>query len=185
MDNSLLFFSTFVKYPKEIGSVVPSSRFLINKIIKNINFESAKCIVEYGPGTGCITSALLKEARQDTKIFCFEINERFCRYLSKKINDRRLVIINDSAENIKNYLKKYKITKVDYVISGLPFSTLNVPKRHLILQETKDTLNDKGKFVIYQFLYTFHKYINNYFSKITTRFVPLNIPPCFVCTCEK
>jgi phospholipid N-methyltransferase len=185
VDGKILFFSTFLKYPKEIGSVVPSSKFLINELLKNIDFKNARCIAEYGPGTGCITSEILKRARKDAKILCFEINKKFCNYLRKNIKDERLVIINDSAENIKKNLKKLNIAKVDYVVSGLPFSTLPNNKKSIIIEETKNTLKNEGKFVIYQFLNNFKKYLYNHFSKISISFIPLNIPPCFVYVCEK
>ena len=185
MDEKLLFFSAFVKHPKQIGSVIPSSRFLTREILKNIDFKNAKYIAEYGPGTGCVTIEILKKARKDAKIFCFEINKKFCKYLKENIKDERLVIINDSAENIKKHLCNYNITKVDYVVSGMPFSTLPKGKKHFIIQETKTTLKTNGKFVIYQFLNNFKKYLNGYFSKISTSYIPLNIPPCFVYVCEK
>ena len=185
MDDKLLFFSAFVKHPKEIGSVIPSSKFLIKEVLKNIDFENARYIVEYGPGTGCITSEILKRARKDAKILCFETNKKFCTYLKNKIKDGRFIIINDSAENIKKHIKKFGIQNIDYVISGLPFSALPSSKKNAIIKETKSTLKYKGKFVIYQFLNNFKKHLYRYFSSISTKFVPLNIPPCFVYTCEK
>lgn len=186
MDEKLLFLSTFIKYPKEIGSVMPSSKFLTDEILKNIDFKNARYIVEYGPGTGRMTTRILNLARKDAKILCFEINKEFCSYLKKKIKDNRLIVINDSAENIKKYLKKFNIPKIDYVVSGLPFTNLSINKKYFIIEETKKTLKMKGKFVIFQFfLNNFKKYLYHYFSNISIKFVPLNIPPCFVYVCEK
>ena len=185
MKDKLLFFSTFVKYPKEICSVVPSSKFLINEVLKNIDFENARYIAEYGPGTGRITTEILKKARKDAKILCFEVNKKFCGYLRRKIKDKRLIIINDSAENIKKYFKRFNIPKIDYIISGLPFSVLPDNEKLIIIEETKNMLRKYGKFVVYQYLNNFKKYLYNYFSNISTKFVPLNIPPCFVYVCEK
>ncbi|MEK6983641.1 MAG: rRNA adenine N-6-methyltransferase family protein [Nanoarchaeota archaeon] len=185
MYSKILFFSSFLKYPKEIGSVVPSSKFLTDEILKNIDFKNARFIAEYGPGTGCITVEILKRARKDAKVLCFEINKKFCTYLGKKVKDKRLIIINDSAENIKKHLKKFNIPKIDYIISGLPFSALHASKKRAIIGETRDTLTNDGKFVVYQFLNSFKKYLCSYFPKISMKFVPLNIPPCFVYICEK
>ena len=185
MDEKLLFFSAFIEYPKEIGSIVPSSKFLINEVLKNIDFENARYIAEYGPGTGRITTEILKKARKDAKILCFEVNKKFCGYLRRKINDKRLIIINDSAENIKKYFKRFNISKIDYIISGLPFSVLPDNEKLIIIEETKNMLRKYGKFVVYQYLNNFKKYLYNYFSNISTKFVPLNIPPCFVYVCEK
>ncbi len=183
--DKLLFFSSFMKYPKEIGSIVPSSKFMINELLKNIDFKNARYIAEYGPGTGCITNEILKKARKDAKLLCFEINKEFCNYLKKSVSDKRLIIINDSAENIKKYLKKFNVPKIDYVVSGLPFSSLNANEKRIIIKETKNTLKSNGKFVIYQFLNSLKKYLYSYFPKISVKFVALNIPPCFVFVCEK
>ena len=186
MDDKLLFFSAFLRYPKEIGSIMPSQKFLTDEILKNIDFKNARCIAEYGPGTGCVTNQILKKARKDAKILCFEINKKFCSYLRRNIKDKRLVIINDSAENINKYIKKFNIQKIDCVISGLPFSTLPESKKYVIINETKKTLKNNGRFVVFQFfLNNFKKHLSKYFSNISIKFVPLNIPPCFVYTCEK
>jgi|SRR3989338_455625 len=185
MESKMLFFSTFVKHPKQIGSVTPSSRFLTREILKNIDFENAKYIAEYGPGTGCMTTEILKRARKDAKVLCFETNKKFCSYLKENIKDERLIIINDSAENIKKYLEKFNISKIDYIVSGLPFSTLSKNKKNIIIKETKSTLKYEGKFVVYQYLNNFKKYLYKYFSNISTTFVLVNVPCAFVYVCEK
>ncbi len=186
MDDKLLFFSNFMKSPKETGSVVPSSRFLIDKMLMNIDFKRATCIVEYGPGTGCVTSEILRRARKDARILCFEINKKFCGHLRKSINDDRVLVINDGAENVNKYLRKFKIAHADCVISGLPFTNLRLDAKHSIIKETKNTLRANGKFVTYEYiLISLKKHLKHYFSKISMKFVPLNMPPCFVFVCEK
>lgn len=186
MRDKILFFSAFLKYPKEIGSLVPSSRFLRDEVLKNIDFKNARYIVEYGPGTGCITAEILKRARKDVRILCFEVNKKFCSYLRKNIKDERVAIINDSAENVKMHLKGGGIPKIDYVISGLPFTSLSQDKKYSIIEKTRSILKTNGKFVVFQFfLNDFKRYLNSYFSRISTKFVPLNMPPCLVYVCRK
>lgn len=185
MQDSLLFFSAFLKHPKEIGSVMPSSKFLVNKLLEGVDFGNAKCIVEFGPGTGCITAEILKRARKDCNVLCFEINEDMHNYLKNNLKDKRLTLVNDSAENIKKHVKKLNIEKVDYVVSGLPFSNLSDRKKCVIIKETKNTLRDNGKFVIYQFVSSIKKVLAYYFSTVYTKFIPLNIPPVFIYVCEK
>ena len=185
MEEKILFFASFFKHPKEIGSVTPSSKFLTREILKSIDFKNARYLVEYGPGTGCMTAEILKRARKDAKILCFETNKKFCSYLRENIIDERLIIINASAENIKKHLKKLSIPKIDYVISGLPFSIISKNKKDAIIKETSKTLNYTGKFVVYQYLSNFKKHLSRYFSNISIKFVPLNIPPSFVYVCEK
>ncbi|MBI2658253.1 methyltransferase [Candidatus Woesearchaeota archaeon] len=185
MDEKLLFFSTFLKNPKEIGSVVPSSKFLVNELLKCVDFKSAKYIVEYGSGTGRITREILKRASPGARILCFETNKRLYNYLKRSIKDKRVTIINDSAENIIRHLKRLGIPKIDYAISSLPFSNLSYKKKITIISETEKTLNRDGRFVIYQYFKDFRKYLYEYFSNISTKFVALNIPPCVVYICGK
>ena len=185
MEKQIFFLRTFLKHPKETGSITPSSRFLVANMLKGLDFKSAKCIIEYGPGTGCITTEILKRSRKDAKILCFETNKKFCNYLKKSINDPRLMIINDTAENIHAHLRKFGISEADYVISGLPFSNLPKAKKNVIIKETKNALKPDGKFITYQYMNNLKNLLYNHFSNISTKFITLNIPPCFIYTCEK
>ena len=55
------FITQFLKESKMVGSVRPSSRFLMEKMLQNIDFENSKIIVELGPGTGVFTYEILKK----------------------------------------------------------------------------------------------------------------------------
>jgi phospholipid N-methyltransferase len=61
--NVLLFARNFFRHPRMLGSIVPSSRFLIKQLLEPINFGRARVIVEYGPGVGVITAELLRHMR--------------------------------------------------------------------------------------------------------------------------
>lgn len=184
MNDSLLLLSNFIKKPKETGAVAPSSKFLTNEIIKNIDFK-AKNIVELGPGLGTFTKAILKKANPTTKLFCFEVNKKFCSYLNKNIIDEKIVVVNASAEKISHNLKKFNVKKADCIVSGLPFLNFPESKRQAILREVKNSLNDRGKFILFQYTNGLGNLLQSYFSKIDRKFIPLNIPPAFVYICEK
>ena len=185
MQERFIFLKTFLKNPKEIGSITPSSRFLKRSMLKNVNFRKAKYIAEYGSGTGIFTKEILANARHDATILCFETNKKFYRYLKKTLKDSRLIIINDTAENIGKYLEKYNIPQIDYVLSSLPFSNLSDQKKTKIMSATKQALNNSGKFILYRYSNNFKQYLNYYFRKISTIFVPINLPPTFVYVCQK
>lgn len=185
MKDSLLLLSNFVRNPKEVGAVVPSSKFLTRGIIKNIDFKNSKYIVEQGPGLGTMTKVILEKVNQNTNLFCFEVNKKFCNYLSKNIKDKRLRVVRVSAEKMNVYLQKFNIPKVDCVISGIPFSYFPKKKKEKIIQEIKNSLNDKGRFILYQYTNGLLRLLEAHFAKVEMKFVPLNIPPCFVYICEK
>jgi len=186
MNSKLTFFLNFLKKPKEIAAIAPSSKYVINKIINNIDFRKAKTLVEFGPGVGTVTKVILKNLNQDAKLICLEPNLEFCNFLNKNLDDSRLVIINDSADNIDFRLKKLNITIIDYILSSIPFSLIKKDIKKNIIKKTRDSLVKGGKFIVFQ-QYNWHikKYLDIYFEKISTVVELRNIPPTMLYVCEK
>jgi len=185
MNTKLIFLSNFLKKPKEVAALTPSSKYVINQIVKNIDFDNARYIVEYGPGIGTITKAILQNLNHDAKLLCFELNKKFCKYLNNKLADPRLIVINDTVEKLDLYLNKYKIKNVDYVFSGIPFSLMKKENKELIVKKTRDSLREGGKFIVYQYSQHMKKYLKKYFDKISTDLELRNVPPNFIFVCEK
>ncbi len=112
------FIKQYIKNPKTVGAVAPSSEKLAHKMVEDINFLNASCIVEYGPGTGVFTEKILDKKKDSTIFIAIEYNEDFYKILKEKFKNRtNFVLINDSAENLKEHLNKYNIDKVDYIVS--------------------------------------------------------------------
>src|SRR5499427_10842628 len=93
----LLFARNFFRHPRMLGSIVPSSRFLIKQLLEPINFGRARVIVEYGPGSGVITAELLRRMRSDAVLIAIEMNPDFVSYLSSAFSDKRLQVVEGSA----------------------------------------------------------------------------------------
>ncbi len=176
------FFSEFLKQGKHIGSVTPSSKFLVKKMVEPIVFGNVKCIVELGPGTGIITHELLKNMPEDSILLAFEINKEFCDTLNG-IGDKRLKVISDSAEKLEDYLKQYQISSVDYVVSSLPFAMIPNSVVDAILDVVKKVLIKKGAFIQYQYSLNAFKKLRHTFKRVELNFTPMNLPPAFVFTC--
>ncbi|MDX5475928.1 MAG: SAM-dependent methyltransferase [Bacillaceae bacterium] len=135
---NLSFFYQYLVNPRDIGAILPSSRFLADKMIERINFHQAKFIVEYGPGTGIFTERLLKNRNPKTIILLVENNINFYNKLNEEFyKEKNLYIVNGSAENIDQYLKVYNLPFADYVISGLPFTSLPKEVSYNILLTTR------------------------------------------------
>lgn len=186
MNSKLVFFSNFLSNPKEVAAIAPSSKHLIKQILSNVALEDAKFLVEYGPGVGTVTDALLKKLSPDGKIICFETNPKFCSLIKNNIKDDRLVVINDSAENLAYHLKRLNMPNIDYAFSGIPFSLIEPKNKKEIIKTTRDKLREGGKFVVYQQYSTMlRKYLRIYFENIKTKFEFRNIPPSYVFVCER
>lgn len=180
----LSFILQYIKKPRTTGAILPSSKYLAKKMVEDIDFENSRCIIEYGPGTGIFTESLLKNRKEDTIIMLFEYNLDFYNLLKEKFkNEKNLIIIHDSSENVDEYLKNYKIDTVDYVVSGLPFASLPEQVSAEILNKTKDILKDDGKFITFQYTLFKIKFIKKYFKNINLKREFRNIPPAYVLNC--
>jgi len=182
MKDSLLMLINFFKNPKETGAVAVSSSYVTNEIMKHIDFKNSKNIIELGPGLGTFTKAILEKANRDANVICFEVNEEFCKYINKNCADKRLIVINKGAENIRKKLNEMGIGKADCIVSGLPFKNFSVGKKKKILTEVKEALN--GRFILFQYTNNLSAMLSLHFKKVEKSFVPLNIPPCFIFKCE-
>lgn len=179
------FLMEYFKSPRTVGAVAPSSGKLAKKMADDIDYDNAKCIVEYGPGTGVFTERLVSNIKNHTKLILIEYNQEFCKQLEERYREfGNVIIVNDSAENIDKYLKKFDIDEVDYVVSGLPFASLPKGMSNKILKKTKDILKKNGLFITFQYTLLKKGYIGSYFEDISLERVILNIPPAYVLKCQ-
>lgn len=180
----LNFLKEYIKSPRTIGAIAPSSERLAKKMIESINFESAECIVEYGPGTGVFTEKLVRNKKRNTILILIEYNEKFCELLKDKYKDyENVVIVNDSAENIDKHLSKHKVKQVDYVLSGLPFASLPKSISSKILRKTRNIIKKNGLFITFQYTLMKKGYLGNFFEDISFDRVLYNLPPAYVLKC--
>ena len=171
----------FIK-DKNVGAVFSAGRNVIKKMLESIDFNKACLLVEYGPGKGVITTHLLERMRKDAVLFVFETNEMFVKELLN-IRDERLVIINEDAYNAQTILKnRYKINKVDYVISTIPFTFFDRRKRKRVISKTYNLLNENGKFITYQYTGLIYQLIKQRFHQTRVMAAVLNIPPAIIFT---
>ncbi|HBB36467.1 MAG: putative phospholipid N-methyltransferase [Candidatus Moranbacteria bacterium GW2011_GWC1_45_18] len=185
MKNNNLFFKAFIKNPRQVGALKQTSNFVIKEIVKSIDFEKARCLVELGGGMGNITKKIINKMHPECILFCFEIDPILAKHLAEKIQDNRVRIISDSAENIGKYLLQSNIERVDYVISTVPLTTIPYRKMKEILKLSFQYLRGGGKYIQVQYSLLGRRYLRMLFPKIGVNFVFLNIPPAFVYICVK
>jgi phospholipid N-methyltransferase len=179
------FFKEAVKSFKTSGSLMPSSRFLVKRILSKIDYTNSKLIVEFGPGNGNITKEILKRIAPSATLVCFEVNDVFYNEL-KKIDNKQLVVLNTSAEDIEQEIEKLGFKKVDHFISSLPLSMLPKELSITIIENSYKVLKDNGRFVQFQYTTQFLKQFKEIFNKkVKLDFETLNIPPAFLYICEK
>lgn len=180
----ITFLIEFIKHPKTIGAISPSSKKLAKKMVETICFENAQCIVELGPGTGSFTKELVKRKERSTKLILIEHNEIFCEKLREQFeHEPSIIVIHGSAEDLCEYMSVLNIEKIDYVVSGLPFTSLNPAVSSRILRNVKECLED-GKFITFQYSLVRKSFIQKYFEEISHKKVWINFPPAYVLSCK-
>ena len=183
--SAIKFMLQYLTKPRSVGAVLPSSKYLARKMVLQVDFENAACIVEYGPGTGVFTDEMLGRRKPGTHLLLLERNPEFARKLAKKYeNTQNLTVINDTAEQIGKYLNMYSIQKADYILSGLPFASMPQEVSENILRETKKYLRDGGKFVTFQYTLFRKGFFSKHFGEISITHEIRNIPPAYVLCCS-
>jgi phospholipid N-methyltransferase len=181
---ALLFARNFFRHPKMLGSLIPSSRYLASHLLEQIDFERARFIVEYGPGIGNITQELLKRMTPQSKLIVIETNKEFVSFLKANLRDKRLHVVCGSAAEVFSVLEAMNLRHADYIISGIPYSTMPDVLRRQILHESRRVLHPEGAFLIYQFTRTVLPHLEATFNRVDQEFEPRNILPArlFYCT---
>jgi phospholipid N-methyltransferase len=182
--SGLLFARNFFRHPLMLGSIVPSSRFLIRQLLEPVDWSQARVIVEYGPGVGVITAEVLRRMRPDAILIAIETNPDFVSYLRDSIKDERLHVVEASAESVDEILRRYGQSNASYVISGIPFSTIPAPVRERILLKTCEVLKPGGSFLVYQFSSRVLEDLQRIFRYVRRKFEPLNVLPAHLFFCQ-
>ena len=172
-----LFLKGFIKHPVMVGSVIPSSKMLIEKMLEPVDWSACKLFVEYGPGVGTFTQHILDRMAPDAILLTIDTNEDFTKYLAGKIRDSRLRAVTGSAADVRDIMADFGFEEADYVLSGLPFSTLPAGVGDTIAEETAEAIRPGGAFLVYQFSPKVRDFIAPHFERIDRGFEWRNIPP--------
>ncbi|NUQ18841.1 MAG: methyltransferase domain-containing protein [Sphingomonas sp.] len=171
------FLRGFLKNPVMVGSIIPSSRVLIEKMLAPVDWANTRLFVEYGPGVGTFTRPVLDHLGPESTLVTIDTNSDFTRYLRDSIDDPRLVTVNGSAADVEKILADQGLGSADYVLSGLPFSTLPAGVGEDIAEATAKVIRPGGAFLVYQFSPKVLDFIKPHFDPIKRGFEWVNVPP--------
>jgi phospholipid N-methyltransferase len=171
------FFRGFLKHPVMVGSIIPSSRILIERMLKPVDWENTKLFVEYGPGVGTFTRPILEKMGEDSTLIAIDTNPDFIKFLRKSIDDPRFIAVNGSATDVEAIVREHGFESADYVLSGLPFSTLPPGVGDDIAKATSRVLRPGGAFLVYQFSPKVRDFIAPHFDRLDRGFEWKNVPP--------
>ena len=181
---------------RTVGAVAPSSRYLTRAMVDPLPLRHAQVVVELGCGTGTVTEMLLSQMPRKSVLLAFEINSRFSQYLKNKISDPRLVIINASAETVRQEVQRRGYQHADAVASSLALTLMSDRLRHDILSESGGILSRAGVFTQFLYLHGLQwqhgrlarlpgaRLLHRHFHSVERTIVWRNLPPAYVYACR-
>jgi phosphatidylethanolamine/phosphatidyl-N-methylethanolamine N-methyltransferase len=184
LNGQFAFFQEFLKHPLQIGSVIPSSRFLEKRILEASGVAFAQTIVELGSGNGGTTRAILNEMPRQAQLLSIEINPHLHASVSR-ISDGRLIAHLGNACELKRILDRYAMARPEVVISGIPFSTMSQRSGYQVVEAISSLLAPKGRFVAYQVSKRVAELCRPFLGSGQMEVELLNIPPVRVYQWEK
>ncbi|EQA96478.1 class I SAM-dependent methyltransferase [Sphingobium baderi] len=173
-----MFFRQFVKHPGMIGSVIPSSQMLVDAMLEEVDWDATRLFVEYGPGVGTFTQSILERMHPDATLIAIDLNLDFVAYLEAELTDPRLRVVHGSAADVRRFVTESGSQQADYVLSGIPFSTLPDGVGAAICAETAAVLRPGGAFLVYQYSAFVRRLLTPVFARVVEKTVWKNIPPC-------
>ncbi|MGB7373863.1 class I SAM-dependent methyltransferase [Pontixanthobacter sp.] len=177
-DQAGVFFQGFVKHPRMVGSIIPSSRFTVNKMLAPVDWANCRLFVEYGPGVGTFCRPVLERLPAGAALLVIDTNPLYIDYLNRTIADSRFTAVLGSAADVEQIVRQSGHGHADYILSGLPFSTLPDGVGPAIVKATHAVLRPGGAFLVYQFSAKARSYMARHFTSIDSGFEFWNVLPC-------
>lgn len=179
----------FLKDPKGVAALTPTSRASINRIVAKAPVADARLIVEFGPGSGVLTRALLERMPPEGRLVAIEANADLADRMTAGFDDRRLRVVHDSAERVGEILAEMELGPADCIFSGIPFFWLSPEVAHQVVSGAHAALAADGVFLTYQMIYQPHSrlrvHLERCFRVVRTEFDFRNLPPQRICAAVK
>ena len=166
------------------GTLTRSSPALCKAAVDRIDWAHTNVVVELGAGDGVITKHILERMPAHGKVIAFEVSEDLCDDM-RAFNDPRLIVAQDSAENIRHYLDQVGADKADHIISAIPFAALPEDVGRRIVRAAKDNLRPGGCYNQVHYSLKTKAYYEEAFGEVETKRVWANVPPAWLLYCRR
>lgn len=192
MREQWLFLKTFLRHPTQVGAIAPSSAGLVKMMVDSIDWQTARGVVEYGPGTGVFTAAILPRLNQDAKFFAIERSPEMVSSARQRCPEGD--IVQDSVTNVAALCQQRGIAQVDAIVCGLPWASFSDTLQSEIMESMFSVLRPGGQFATFAYLQglalpagrRFANHLNQHFSVVQkSPTVWRNLPPAFVYRCVR
>ena len=179
LDDEVRFLRSWIEKPLHMGAVMPSGRVLARTMAQYVDIQSTAPVVELGPGTGAITSALIEHGVDQKRLVLVEYNPGFCALLRDRYP--QATVVQGDAYRLRDTLWSVLGTPAAAVVSGLPLVTKPMLTRHKLIRDAFIALAPGAPFV--QFTYSVAPPIPKSLPGVSTEAserIWMNLPPARV-----
>ena len=190
MSDTFTFIKNFVRHPTKVGAISPSGPSLVRTKTEWIDWSNANNVVEFGPGTGVFTEAIIKRLHNDAKFFAIEQSAELAESTRQRVPSAN--VFEDSATNIAELCQQLSIDSVDAIVCGLPWAAFSEDLTDEIFAAMFSVLRPGGQFATFAYWQgvilpagiRFSKRLNRSFSSVEKSPTAWrNLPPAFVYRC--
>ena len=179
LDDEVRFLRTWIEKPLHVGAVMPSGRLLARTMAQYVDIHAGGPVVELGPGTGAITSALIEHGIEQKRLVLVEYNPGFCALLRDRYPQAR--VVQGDAYTLRDTLWNVLSVPATAIVSGLPLVTKPMPTRLRLVRDAFAALTPGAPFV--QFTYSVVPPIPKSLPGVSTEAserIWMNLPPARV-----
>lgn len=177
-----LFLRSFLAHPRQVGAVLPTTGRAVADMLDLADLRSADLVVELGAGTGSHTVQVLERLSSQARVVSFEIDPRLAAAVTSRLEDPRLTVLAESAENLGSHLDG---ARPDVIVSALPFTSLPHGLGRTILERAAAALAPGGTLLVLQYSPFVSAELDRLFAGVQRRISLLNVPPAFLYACTE
>jgi phosphatidylethanolamine/phosphatidyl-N-methylethanolamine N-methyltransferase len=179
LDDEVRFLRSWIEKPLHVGAVMPSGRLLARTMAQYVDVASAGPVIELGPGTGAITTALIERGIDQKRLVLLEYNPGFCALLRDRYPLAK--VVQGDAYRLRDTLWNVLASPATAIVSGLPLVTKPMLTRLKLIRDAFTALAPGAPFV--QFTYSVAPPIPKSLPGVSTEAserIWMNLPPARV-----
>ncbi len=178
ISNAGLFFRRWMANPLQMGSVVPSSRALCNRIAAQTRYSDDEIVVELGAGTGVISRALLERGLPPERLYVVEIVPDMAQHLQAALPG--VHVVQGDARRLPNLIPPKFHGRIGTVVVGIPLVLLPLAEQRRFIDAIEAVAPGRG-FILYSYCITSPlPWKKHGLVPKREAWTPLNFPPASV-----
>lgn len=187
-----VFVAAALRNPGLVGAVAPSSYGLGRVLATVVPTRGNPTVVELGPGTGTVSSAIERRMAPGGRHYAVEIDPSMADHLERA--HPSMTVLRGDARELQVILEGNDVPQADAVVSGLPWSLFTEDRQSELLGQVHGVLAPGAAFSTFAYRHTttlpgaqrFREMLHSHFDEVVeSRTVWRNLPPAYAYICHQ